>query len=111
MRDTDDLPVPTAHSNLHHGRRDRKDEYEDMNIPVKEMATLREYCIEHDGCKDCPLEHSHDNHKHNECKLMLEPPSFWGDIVPEIDDYYAMSAVAEDIQHVGYTPEACGYEK
>ena len=35
MRDTNDLPVPTAHSYLHHGRCDRKDEYEDMTFTIR----------------------------------------------------------------------------
>lgn len=84
MRGTDDLPVLTANCHLHHGSRDRKDEYEDMKNVYAYNTTV---C---DG-DYCPMD----------C-----------DVCGKKDDAEeANESVAEDIQHVGYTPEACGYEK
>lgn len=99
MRDTDDLPVPTANCHLHHGCRDRKDEYEDMSI-ADAVKTLREYCDRFDEYCDGCMFHSVPYHSCNLQNMPLE----WK-VPDEADD------ISEDIQHVGYTPEACGYEK
>ena len=95
MRDTDDLPVPTAHSYLHHGRCDRKDEYEDMKKDASDVQVVTK-CLICDGF--VPVFNVHDDHVRvcDECKKRLKR---------------IMYPAAEDIQHVGYTPEACGYEK
>ena len=97
MRDINDLPVPAANSNLHHGCDYRKDEYEDMikTVDASDVQVVTK-CLICDGF--VPVYDIYHDHVRvcDECKKRLKR---------------IMYPAAEDIQHVGYTPEACGYEK
>lgn len=76
--------MPTAACYIHSWRDYRKVEYEDM----KNVYAYNPSVCDGDFCPmDC-------------------------DVCGKKDDAEeANESVAEDIQHVGYTPEACGYEK
>lgn len=120
-----DLPVPTAYSYLHHGCRDRKDEYEDMIMTTRDIENCiydleRKYNVacrmlwqaEDAFFKDSTPENKDllDATKRSVANVLKELKCF---MFREWELKYVPIAepMSADIQHVGYDDEQCGREK